>query len=553
MSTITLRQALGVLAKSSPFSVSTVSERPRDLYDELKAYLYVEQDIEKDFKKLLTSLRGKEVIFLCGSSGDGKSEILTRAYDTYRHQFHFHLDATHSFQPHQSAIEALDELFDRSSTEQRPLVLGINIGMLANYAKEGAERHHIIREVIERFLQQGDRTYHSESDAAPFERFHFLDFEQYPKFQFQTGERGYSDFVRQLLQRLTCQDDRNLFYLLAKPQLASGDDRQLMANFRLLAMPSVQEEVITNLFKTRLYKDQFITTRALLDLLHHLLLGPGYLFDNLFAGSDNELIARLGEFDPALIHTRALDQFVLRYELDLPDPDLDTFLLTLGELGIVFNPERETAGEAASLIRLFYLLRHQSLGNDYHLAFASEFDEELLRNYADVWLQHSEFDGSNEHKLALRPFYINELIPAVFRYANRNAPELEKGEWFLGQFGTVKLAAPITIKADFARIQREHVEKSSQFQAFLKVADKHALERDLKPITINLNLFALLWRLNRGYRPNKYDKNAIVLLDEMVEQISEVARHSPALRFYEGDRCYSASQDDGMIAVSGVS
>ena len=125
MGTLTLRQALVVLAKSSPFSVSTVSERPRDIYDDLKAYLYVEQDIEKDFKKLLTSLRGKEVIFLCGSSGDGKSEILTRAYDSYRHQFTFHLDATHSFQPHQSAIEALDELFDRANTEQRPLVLGV--------------------------------------------------------------------------------------------------------------------------------------------------------------------------------------------------------------------------------------------------------------------------------------------------------------------------------------------------------------------------------------------------------------------------------------------
>jgi len=544
--------ALGVLAKSSPFSVSTVSERPTDIYDDLKAYLYVEQDIEKDFKKLLTSSRGKEVIFLCGSSGDGKSEILTRAYDTYRHQFTFHLDATHSFQPHQSAIEALDELFDRANTEPRPLVLGINIGMLANYAKEGAERHQVIRKVIDLFLQQGERSYHCDAEACPFELFHFLDFEQYPKFQFQEGEQGYSDFVRQLLQRLTCQDESNLFYLLGKSQMSSGVDRQLMANFRLLAMPSVQEVVITNLFKTRLYKDQFITTRALLDLLHHLLLGPGYLFDNLFAGSDNELIARLGEFDPALIHTRELDQFVLRYELALPDPDLDVFLCDLSELGIEFNPDREQSSEASSLIRLFYLLRHQSLGNDYHLAFAAEFEEQLLDHYANVWLQHSEFDGSNERKLVLRQFYNNELISAVFRYANRNAPELEKGEWFLGQFGTVKQAAQISVKADFGRIQGEHVEKSSHFQAFLKVADKQLAESELKSIAINLNLFELLWRLNRGYRPNKYDKNAIVLLDEMVDQISDVARRSPALKFYEGDHCYSASLDDGMIAISGV-
>lgn len=551
MSTITLRQALGVLAKSSPFSVSTVSQRAKDVYDELKAYLYVEQDIERDFKKLLTSVRSNEIIFLCGSSGDGKSEILTRAYETYHNKFRFHLDATHSFQPHQSAIEALDQLFDEAIADPRPLVLGINIGMLANFAKEGASRHHYIRTVIEGFLERGYRSFDRDDDSCAFERFHFLDFEQYPKFQFSQDAEGYSEFVRYLFSRLTLQDDSNLFYLLAKPQMQSGADAQLLANYRLLAMPSVQEVIITNLFKARLYKDQFVTTRALLDLLHHLLLGPGYLFDNLFSGSDNELVARLEEFDPALLHTRALDQFVLRYELALPDPELDAFLQTLAELGIQFSAERETAGEAASMIRLFYLLQHQSLGNDYHQQFSADFAESLLSSYAQVWMRHSDYDGSNELKLALRPFYMNELISAVFRYANRNAPELEKGEWFLGQFGSVKLAASITIKADFTRVHFERVEKVSQFQTFIKVADRQG-EYELKPIAINLNLFELIWRLNRGYCPNKYDKNAIVLLDEIVDQISEVARRSPILKFYESGKSYSASLDDGMIAVSGV-
>ncbi|MGU5559973.1 hypothetical protein ACV1C9_23265, partial [Aeromonas caviae] len=36
VSPVTLRKALGVLAKSSPFSVKTTSDRPRDVYDDLK-------------------------------------------------------------------------------------------------------------------------------------------------------------------------------------------------------------------------------------------------------------------------------------------------------------------------------------------------------------------------------------------------------------------------------------------------------------------------------------------------------------------------------------
>ena len=48
MANITLVKSLGVLAKSSPFSVTTVSSRARDELDEMKAWLFVQQDIEID-------------------------------------------------------------------------------------------------------------------------------------------------------------------------------------------------------------------------------------------------------------------------------------------------------------------------------------------------------------------------------------------------------------------------------------------------------------------------------------------------------------------------
>lgn len=77
-------------------------------------------------------------------------------------------------------------------------------------------------------------------------------------------------------------------------------------------------------------------------------------------------------------------------------------------------------------------------------------------------------------------------------------------------------------------------------------------EQLLAPMAINLNLFELICKLNNGYRPNKYDKNAIVLLDEMVEQIRAVAKKSPVLHYYEGDQHYRLGLDDGMITVEGT-
>ncbi|WP_422836950.1 DNA phosphorothioation-dependent restriction protein DptF [Aeromonas encheleia] len=350
--------------------------------------------------------------------------------------------------------------------------------------------------------------------------------------------------MRQLLRRLTEPSERNLFYFIAQSDEQRQQDAKLIANFRLLGREEVQEIIITTLFKTRLFKDQFITTRALLDLLHQLLTGECYLFDNLFMGGSNELAQKITEFDPALLHTHAIDQFVLRYELALPDLTLDEFLQTLAGIGVHFSESRE--GKAASLLRLFYLFRHCSFGNDYHHQFKGDFDDQLLESYASVWMQHGQYGGDRVAQDGLRHFYTKVLIPAVFTYANRHAPELGKRELYLGVFGGIKVAAPLELKADYKRIQYEHAEKHDHFCAYLKVG-----ELTLSPMVIGLNLFELIGKLNCGYRPNRYDKNAIILLDEMVEHIRTLAKSSPRLSYYEGTHAYRIELDDELITVEG--
>lgn len=102
------------MSKSSPYAVSTDRRvTSSTALDEVKKYLYIKTDIETNFKRALTSLSAtdKKIIFLCGSSGDGKSEILTKYNKEFATRANFHLDATHSFRPSDSAIQTLDELF----------------------------------------------------------------------------------------------------------------------------------------------------------------------------------------------------------------------------------------------------------------------------------------------------------------------------------------------------------------------------------------------------------------------------------------------------------
>ena len=547
MSAITLRKALGVLAKSSSFSVTTVTHRQKDEFDQLKEQLFVKQEIETELQRYLDVAKPGEIIFLCGSSGDGKSEILTRCKSNPRYQqrFSFHLDATHSFAPRQSAIDALNDLFSNHHQYSSPLLIGINTGMLANFAREGAECHLAIRTAIDSFLSA------DQEESRPYRSGHcsFFDFEHYPKFQFNE-KKQYSSFIKTLLDNLTRNDDSNLFQFIFRHDETVNPELKEVANYKLLCLPGVQDVLITQLFKVRLIKDQFVTTRTLLDFLHHLLMGPGYLFDNLFTGAENDLIKKVSDFDPARLHTYEIDQFILRYELGLVDPELDDFLAALAPLHIRFDRQCVNPGDAASLIRLFWLLQDESLGNNYHQKFSVFFNESLFEHYSEIWHLHKNYIADSEQKKALNRFYTSELIAGIQRYANRKAPELsmQKEEFFLGEYGGVKITAPVELKPDWEAIRNKNTAHPTGFDVHLKVG-----QNSLLPVRIGLNLFELLNKLNNGYRPNKYDKNAIVLLDEIVDLITEQAKSSSEIKFYAGGRrVYRAKADDDMITISGM-
>ncbi|HFV5453584.1 TPA: DNA phosphorothioation-dependent restriction protein DptF [Escherichia coli] len=547
MSAITLRKALGVLAKSSSFSVTTVTHRQKDEFDQLKEQLFVKQEIETELQRYLDVAKPGEIIFLCGSSGDGKSEILTRCKSNPRYQqrFSFHLDATHSFAPRQSAIDALNDLFSNHHQYSSPLLIGINTGMLANFAREGAEYHLAIRTAIDSFLSA------DQEESRPYRSGHcsFFDFEHYPKFQFNE-KKQYSSFIKTLLDNLTRNDDSNLFQFIFRHDETVNPELKEVANYKLLCLPGVQDVLITQLFKARLIKDQFVTTRTLLDFLHHLLMGPGYLFDNLFTGAENDLIKKVSDFDPARLHTYEIDQFILRYELGLVDPELDDFLAALAPLHIRFDRQCVNPGDAASLIRLFWLLQDESLGNNYHQKFSVFFNESLFEHYSEIWHLHKNYIADSEQKKALNRFYTSELIAGIQRYANRKAPELsmQKEEFFLGEYGGVKITAPVELKPDWEAIRNKNTAHPTGFDVHLKVG-----QNSLLPVRIGLNLFELLNKLNNGYRPNKYDKNAIVLLDEIVDLITEQAKSSSEIKFYAGGRrVYRAKADDDMITISGM-
>jgi DNA phosphorothioation-dependent restriction protein DptF len=526
-----LKEALSVLSKSSPYAVSTErSTNNESILDSIKSYLYIQMPIEIAVNKAISSFSAndKKILFLCGSSGDGKSELLTKAKVDFGTRVKFHLDATHSFDPHGTAIETLNKVFNDFETANTPLVVGINAGMLGNYAEEG--KNLLIRSKISAYLKNKN-----EPDGAVT----FINFEDYPKFEI--SDEGYKcDFAKKLLERITQRENNIIRQLLEKEKLEQSDPAslRLIANFELLSLPSVQKVIIDLLFKARLMRDQFLTARALLDFIHELLLGNGYLFDNVFAGGDNELANKIENFDPAHLRTKEVDRFILAYDLGLPDIEFMDFKNALHTLGI------KHINSGAQYLRLFYLLKYDDFANNYHKKYSEDYNESLIESYIKVYQLHKSYSGDSKQKNSLKEFYRDTLISAIRTYINRNAPKLGKKFYLLSDFGDYQIAAPADLAMDIKSIIASTTTNSSFFNAKLKLQDKQF------KLPININLLSLLININNGYRPNKHDKNSVILLDELASEIIQQAKAATEIVITGLDGKYHLELDDDDIMVS---
>ncbi|CEO42014.1 DNA phosphorothioation-dependent restriction protein DptF [Photobacterium kishitanii] len=528
-----LIEALSILSKSSPFAVST-ERTDKTILQSYKDYLYIETEVEVAFKQKLLALKNNEIIFLCGSSGDGKSEILTRYKEAHKLRVDFHLDATHSFTPNQTAIEALDECFSQFKEIGKPLVVGINVGMLGNYAEEGAELHNDIKASMKAFMSN------KVDDIA--HKYKFIDFEQYPKFKFtESGQEV--KFAEDFLSRLTLQTLDNPFYALYDNEIKKLGHCTLTTNYALLSLDSVKNNIIILLLKARLIKDQFLTARTLLDFVFQILAMDNYLFDNLFSGADNEFLENIQCFDPSNIHTRKTDEFFLQFGLGIEDEEFTQLKEQVKPFG-VFN-----LSNAASYLRMIYLLKdEEQFENDYINKLKVDFDNSLVDKYANIWLLHRDFDGSGKQKNELNKFYKNILIAAIHRYCNRNSPTLDKDQFFISEYNGFKTAVGLEMKSNFASILTQGLTKIGSFNAYIKVDD-----HSLLPMSISINLLELLEKINQGYRPNKHDKNAVLLLDEVIEQIVTVANEKNTLFILKSDKRYKViNEDDEYFEVSGI-
>jgi len=509
-----LKEALNVLSKSSPYSVSTLRTGEPDSQLLAKEYLYVQSQIDRDFEEALKVAESGRLLFLCGSSGDGKSEVLTRLCRKIEFSdVVFHLDATHSKTQHGSAIDCLDKLFDRYFQEGFTLVVGINIGMIQKFIKYGADQHIEIKDLFGQFLKNRSVKGFTAGKVS------FFNFESYPRISFGTKTIS-SDFVIDFLSNLTRSVPENPFW-----NAYLNDEKEGVVaakNYKLLCDKSIQKGLINLLGLIRLYDEQFLVPRTFVDFIYKLIASdnPDGLVGNLFSSLENDISSKIQQHDPIRSRSEALDNYLLAKATDTLDQESIECSTYLNEFSGLVLSSIGTIRLASLLPETIQSKFPNSYFSDISNSLATEHYLELHRIFSK-----SELNESDEDRLIC--IIEEKFLGSVLRYINRPISQELNGYVLSREVEEFFICNKIDIALDVAEVERV----SDRAPEFMTVP---FLVNDDVEVTLDLDvkLMSLVNRIGSGFLPNRNLLNEYTKLDEFIRDIISATSKSEEVIVY---------------------
>lgn len=517
-----LQDALGVLSRSSKYSVSTLrTENTVDKLQALKDHLYITPDIQIDFESALENAlkqpQTKSIVCLCGSSGDGKSEILTKLYKKYSHSIDFHLDATHSKSQHKSAIDCLDEKFNEFKLNNKPLAIGINIGMLQKFIKQGSERHDDIKDTFKEYFVNRHRKGFVAKNVT------FYDFECYPRLQF-SSRKVTSDFISKFLNKLTEKSSKNPFWEYY--QLENKSTSYVANNFDVLSLKSFQNKLIELFGLARLMEEQFLIPRTFVDFIYQILTKKNEdgIIGNIFSKFDNEFSHIFVKVDPLNSRCSEVDSFYLEFATQTISKEVQNDIDLLHSItNISLSPE--------GIIRSSYLLNNEGLNSQLADFSKNSFLQKSLEHYlclVDLYKKNEFTEEDEDNYLNI----VEELIvSSALEYANRLLPS--KGEGFIvsRQINEFSICNKANIQADVGWAESHDLLSTDAIPVALVVNDGPILK-----FNIDLNIILQAVYISDGYRPNRQNLEVIAKFDELIGHIVERTINTESMKLISNQK-----------------
>lgn len=504
---------------------------------EFKQYLHVTREIQEELVNKLNEVKDKsssQLVMLCGSVGDGKSHLL--AYLNSNHQelmsnFKIHNDATESFDPDKTAIDTLANVlkeFDNNhiNYSNEKLILAINLGILNNFMESdyAKEQYSKLNELLKE-----TNIFDSEATSQNYDKdpIHIISFSDYNLFELYENHVD-SKYLKKLFKKVTDKNNKNPFYQAYLRDVANKYCGPIRYNYELLMNECVREEITQLVINAILKFKRIVSTRELLNFIYEIIVPPvikeyseidevyDYMEDILpnliYTTSERSpLLKIIAMHDPIHLRHEILDDFLIKLNMTndltlvikeylIECDETTAFIESIGH-----NPISGFRGNEGMIIST--IVRYSSiLGID---EIKHIFTRDSYREFTHYLHAYNAQDKGGFKDL------FEKVKGAVFRW--KGSPK--KNYILIEELSNFNIAEKIDLKPDLSNLQSPVDELDNRFKTDILLKFKVNHNENFIPLNIDYTLYRMITKLNNGYKPNKNDKEDLVIFNEFIDEL----------------------------------
>lgn len=529
-----------------------------DKQDKFNSYLHVKRQIQDEFYNKLMELKNKEtpqLILLTGIVGDGKSHLLS--YMQSEHEelmgcFNIHSDATESHDPEWSTHDTLNNVLEcfndeniKNDDNSHKLILAINWGTLSDFIED--DKFNSNYETLIRLLKEFhafDPDYLVDDDSKEF--LTILNFSDYQIFELNK-EGVSSDFITNILNKITYKDLKNPFYKAYKTDKKNNIENSIIYNYEMFFNSNVRDIFTNTLIKYIIINKKSISTRELLNCIYEVLV-PAKINKNF---NKNKLDKHMNELLPFLLfntHSRSkiLSGISEFSPFNMRNKDIDELLIQLRILdnSSIFKKYFDDCPEITFYKN--YMLSdnfNYSKDNlDSFIYFIFFFGKEEIRDYFhdeyyEKFIEYLYLYNSND--IRLKKLLFNQIKQAIYNWKG----SIRTSHLIIDDLENFIVSKKIKLNLSF-----NAPTFNSKNKFHVEIFVDCSIGNDTTTLNMDYRLCKLILKMNNGYEPNKKQKQDLIVFNSFIDDILFKTNNDELLIFNKTEgKFFEASKNEDTI------
>ncbi|WP_252235874.1 DNA phosphorothioation-dependent restriction protein DptF [Clostridium sp. CH2] len=506
-----------------------------------KRYIHIDRSIQKELVSSIEKAHESseaQIVLLCGNVGDGKSHLLgyvNQIHSDIVSDFEIHNDATESFDPNLDEIETLKKVLEPFSdenidTSKDKLILAINLGVLNNFLEEEYVKSNFTR--LSSFINKSGIFEQEVIQAMVSDRnFKLVSFGDYSIFEL-TEDGPKSKYITSILNKIVADNEKNIFLNAYNKDIDNGVESPILENFKILSLSGVTERISNLVINVIVKYKKLISTREIFNFIYELLVPSNLeeydmsstpldyneaLLPNILFGTKErgDLLKQISKEDPLKYRDENLDKLLIMLNIST---DLNSVisrymgkceiepLRTMLELVKNFDTANEEMRQEVTdmILRSLYLV-----GND---EIKAVFEEQAYIDYMKYLYFYNKGDLDSYIDL------FDETKRAIFNW--NGSPKFEY-IYLKDNLMNYKVAELLEFeetegKGICKRVKQTEIER---FKNNINLDFVMLRTGDIESIEIDYQLYKKIVDVNKGYCPNRNDKEEAVRFIEFIDKI----------------------------------